>query len=144
MSVLRSLIHAFKQTLVVAVCSFTVLGLATYAFVQLRASNPYNFPERMMPLLQAPERDPYRIYPVAQETHYGVYTGFTRPDGSGAPSTISDHTFAHGDWILSRADIRRRMPPIHSRHVNRDGYVCDFFCVNSDGAIVGWNPLKED
>lgn len=75
------------------------------------------------------------IQPIDHEKKYKIYP----IDGS----DLNDIGYNYRNYRYSPKEILTAIPPIKPEDVNRNGYRCDFLCVNSEGQVVGWNPLDK-
>ncbi len=53
---------------------------------------------------------------------------------------LTDLTYFSGDYVYRSGDLFSRMKDIKKEDVNHNGYVCEFICKDSQGAVVGLNP----
>lgn len=76
------------------------------------------------------------ISPIGHEAKYNVYP---------VPADDLDDLryIVNGD-IYSPQLIRKAIPPIDPKDVNKNGYTCELLCVNSKRQVVGWNPLVKN
>lgn len=53
---------------------------------------------------------------------------------------LTDLTYFSGDYVYRSGDLFSRMKDIKPEDVNHNGYVCEFICKDSQGAVVGLSP----
>lgn len=74
------------------------------------------------------------IEPIGREKNYPVYPFLS--------NDLDDINYTYRRRIYRPEDVAENMKPIQKKHVNRNGYRCEFLCVNQDGQVVGWNPNR--
>lgn len=123
------------------VLALFILGAAHYLRTHSR-SNYDEFPKQMFDQMEEVDNQRSIWRPVGRERNYAIYpidvhsmhpypvlVGQKRP-----MYVVYDKT------TMPLHDLFEKIPPIHPKHVNKEGYVCGYLCVNSNGKVVGFNP----
>lgn len=122
-----------KTSLAIAMISIVMVGCNssasnTDAVVKVEEHKP------AVAVSQAPAQTPqYGITPVGREAKYPVFP---------LPSEdLDDLNYKVGSEMWDPNSIMQAIPPIENSDVNKNGYTCEFLCVNSKHQVVGWNPV---